>query len=111
MAQDQKEKNKRGKLTRCFLIYLSVLAGFALCVCVCDSFYEELNLEGLVAGLMSGYFFCGVILSRSVLKYAISWHPHYNTLKNVSKRKMKYLILWPVMYPVALIRLAIFRHL
>jgi uncharacterized membrane protein len=80
------------------------------------------SLFGVVAGSLGNdaigknfffltYFICGFVMNRVVLRGLIEWHPVYNTLYNVSRSKLKYLIFWPIAYPILFFRLAVVKHL
>lgn len=57
------------------------------------------------------YFAFGFVMNRAVLRGLIEWHPVYNTIENVSRSKLRSLILWPVSYPALFFKLGVIKHL
>ena len=61
--------------------------------------------------LVIPYFIFGVLLSRSVLRNLVRFHPIYNTLSNVSSTKVTAVVAWPIFYVATLLKLAIVKYL
>jgi hypothetical protein len=57
------------------------------------------------------YIVGGVYLNRWVLRRIIIWHPIYDTVENVYKGKLQMFALWPISYPILLLKLAVVKHL
>lgn len=67
--------------------------------------------EGFVALAFLFYIGSGIYLNRAVLRRIVEWHPMHNTLYNVTQEKLKFLLLWPVMYIPLFVRLGIDKML
>jgi hypothetical protein len=45
-----------------------------------------------------GYLATGYYLNRTVLSRLVEWHPHFNTVANVSSSKLRFFVAWPIEY-------------
>jgi hypothetical protein len=79
------------------LIVLRMLAGF-----VSES-------PGVIA--FFAYFVFGFVMNRVVLRGLIEWHPVHKTIENVYSTKLRFLIFWPIAYPVLFFKLGVIKHL
>jgi hypothetical protein len=69
------------------------------------------NLGGpLILVALALHVALGVYLARRLLRELVAWH-FLSTLADVSSAKLTYVLFWPLLYPVLLIRLAIAKHL
>lgn len=89
------------RLRVAFLHWLCCIGIFALLIFL----GKYIDVFSLLAILF--YPAAGVYLNRSVLRRLITWHPMYNTLYNVTSEKLKFMLLWPIMYLFLFVRLGI----
>jgi len=86
-----------------WIIYTVILLAFCF-VCLLTILIQVVFLS-LIA-----YVACGIYLNRTVLRRIIVWHPVYNTVENVFKGKLYMLFLWPISYPILLLKLAVDKY-
>jgi hypothetical protein len=91
------------RLRAAFLRWASCLGIFAALVSIASAFSAP------IFGNLALFFYlgAGIYLNRSVLRRIIEWHPMYNTLDNVTSAKLKFFLLWPILYVFLFVRLGI----
>lgn len=87
-----------------WIIYIVILLAF------CFVSLLTILIQSIFLSLIA-YLICGIYLNRIVLRRIIDWHPIYNTVENVFKGKLYMLFLWPISYPILLIKLAVDKFL
>lgn len=86
-----------------WIIYIVILLVF--CIVSLLTILIQTVFLSLIA-----YVACGIYLNRIVLRRIIVWHPVYNTVENVFKGKLYMLFLWPISYPILLLKLAVDKY-
>ncbi|MDP2152211.1 MAG: hypothetical protein Q8J66_00930 [Methylotenera sp.] len=103
MDANIEQSNTVIKLRVAFMYWLICLAILILCFLIGGYF----NIQSLGTVGFIFYLCAGIYLSKKVLANLIEWHQMYNTLDNVTSDKLKYLALWPVMYPILFMKLGV----
>jgi len=50
-------------------------------------------------------------LNRAVLRMIVEWHPVHSTVENVYKTKLGMIALWPILYPILILKLIVVKFL
>ncbi len=86
----------------------TALKRWAICLAILLVLIALTKLSTAFASLaVLFYLASGIYLNRAVLRRIVEWHPMHNTLYNVTQEKLKFLLLWPVMYIPLFVRLGI----
>lgn len=96
-------------LKRAFIIYVVVLLVF--CVISYGLFFLiQFDITSIFLFVFL-YLTGGIYLNRAVLRKIVEWHPVHSTVENVYKTKLGMIALWPILYPILILKLIVVKFL